>query len=90
MSIKTIIPVYLRSLTDDKEEITLDGSTVGECLDQLTEQFPRMKKMLLDSDGNLYDYVSIFINREDAYPNELAKPLKDGDNLHILYVVAGG
>jgi len=26
----------------------------------------------------------------DAYAEELAKPVKDGDEIHIIYIIGGG
>ena len=49
-----------------------------------------MEKMLLAKNGKLFNYVNIYVNGEDAYPDELAKPAKDGDELHILYIISGG
>ena len=90
MSIKVDIPSYLQPYTNDQEVVGVKGDTVGECLDHLIEQFPDMKKMLFNKKGKLLDYVVIYINGEDAYPNELVKPVKDGDEFHILYIIGGG
>ncbi|MBI2328420.1 MAG: MoaD/ThiS family protein [Chloroflexi bacterium] len=90
MSIKVDIPSYLQPLTNDTDAVQVKGRTVGQCLNHLIEQFPGMGKMLLDKDGALFDYVNIYLNGEDAYPDELAKPIKDGDELYILYIIGGG
>ena len=90
MSIKIEIPSYLQSLTNNTEVVETNGSTVGACLNHLVEQFPRMDKMLFDKNGKLHSYVGIYVNGEDAYPEELVKPVKDGDDLYILYIIGGG
>ena len=90
MSIKIDIPAYLQPFTDNMEVVEVDGSTIGRCLDHLVKQFPGMEKMLLTKNSELFDYVSIFVNGGDAYPDELTKPVKDGDELHILYIIGGG
>ncbi len=90
MSIKINIASYLKPLTKKMEVVEVNGSTVGECLNHLVKQFPRMEKMLFDKNGELFGYVGIYVNEEDAYPEELAKPVKDGDELYILYVIGGG
>ena len=89
---KTIIniPSYLQPYTNNMEVVEVNGSTVSECLNHLIKQFPRMEKMLLAKNGDLFNYVNIYINGEDAYPEELTKPVKDGDALHILYIIDGG
>ena len=90
MSIKTGIPSYLQSFTNNLETVEVNGSTVGECLGYLIKQFPGMGKKLFDKNGKLLDYVGIYINGEDAYPDELSRPVQDGDELLILYIIGGG
>ena len=90
MSIKIVIPSYLRPFTNSVEVVEVNGSTVGGCLDNLTQQSPDLKKVLFAENGELLDYVGIFVQGKDAYPQELAKPVKDGDEIHIICVIAGG
>ena len=90
MSIKIEIPSYLQPLTNDIEAVEVNENTVGECINHLVKQFPSMEKMLFAKNGKLHGYVGIYINGEDAYPEELAKPVKDGDELYILYIIGGG
>ena len=90
MSVKLNIPSYLQPYTNDRQVVEVDGSTVSECLNRLATQFPSMEKMLFAKSGKLLDYVSIYIDGEFAYADELARPVKDGDKLHILYIIGGG
>ena len=90
MSVKIEIPSYLQPFTNGSEVVEVKGSTVGECLNRLIELFAVMNKMLITKKGKLHGYVGIYINGEDAYPNELAKPVKDGDKIQILYIIGGG
>jgi len=70
--------------------VEVNGSTTGECLKQLIEQFPSLKKEIFDKDGALLGYLTIFVNKEPAFPNELTRSVKDGDEIHIVPLVAGG
>ena len=90
MGIKIILPPSFERYTNDRDVVEVNGSTVGQCLEQLVAQLPEIKKELFERDGKLLDYVNIYVNRESAYPKELAKAVKDGDELHILFIVAGG
>ena len=90
MSIKITIPSYLQSFTNDKEVVEVNGSTVGECLAHLVQQFPGIEKMLFAKSGKLLPYLGIYINGEDVYPEELAKPIKARDDFYILYIIGGG
>jgi molybdopterin converting factor small subunit len=90
MGVKVSVPVFLQAFTGDQETIEVEGKTVGDCLQALSQMHPDIRKMLVNDRGILHSYVGIYINAEDAFPNELAKPVKDGDEIHILYALAGG
>ena len=90
MSIKINIPSYMQSFTNSTGVIEVNGSTVGECLNHLVKQFPGMKKPLFSRNDNLFENIIISINGESAYPEQLAKPVKDGDEFDIAFMISGG
>ncbi len=90
MSVKIVIPSYLQPFTKGTGVVEVNGITVGECLNHLVKRFPDIEKMLFSKDGKLHSYVGIYVNGEDAYPEELAKLVKEEDELHILYLIGGG
>jgi len=90
MSIEIRISPALSQYSDNQQSAEVSGSTVGECLDQLTERFPRLKKVLFDEKGKVQGHLEIYLNRESTYPEELARRVKDGDKLHIVPVLSGG
>ena len=90
MSIKISIPSYMQSFTNNMKVVEVSGSTVGVCLNHLVKQFPGMRKQLFSRNGNLFENISISVNGESAYPEQLAKPVKDGDELNILFIIGGG
>ncbi len=88
--IKITIPGYMRSFTNNMEVVKVNGSTVGECLNHLVKQFHGMKKQLFSKNGNLFENIIISVNGESAYPEQLAKPVKEGDELTITFIIGGG
>lgn len=90
MSIKVNIPYFLQHLTNNVEVAEVNGTTVGECLKHLVEQFPLIEERLFDEQGKLPIYFNIYVNGESVYPEELTKPVKDGDELHIAFLIGGG
>jgi hypothetical protein len=44
---------------------------------------------LKDKKGKLHNYVNVNINGKDAYPNEMDKEVKPGDEVHVLYTMVG-
>lgn len=76
--------------TDGLEMVEVRGKTVGDCLDHLIEQYPGMREGLFDKKGKLLNVVEVYVNNESAYPEELAKPVQDGDEIHLILMLAGG
>ena len=90
MTAEIYIPQFLQHLTNGVNVVDVNGSTVGECLNDLVKQFPQLRALLFEKKGRLRQLLNIYINRESAYPEELAKPVNDGDKLQIVYIIAGG
>ena len=90
MGINISIHPNLRHLTSEQEVVQVSGNTVGQCLEQLVTQFPDVESGLFTEDGTLLNYVTLYVNGESAYPEELAKSVYDGDELHIVLMIAGG
>ena len=90
MSIKVHINSLLYQYTNNQSLAEVSGKTVGQCLEHLVKQFPNLKKALFNENGKLLGYIDVYVNEESAYPKELAKPVKPGDELHILLMIDGG
>lgn len=90
MSITVNIHQALRQITNNQATVEVAGTTVGECLADLVQQFPDVKGKLFGKNGKLLNYIDIYVNAESSYPEELAKPVKDGDKLSITLMLAGG
>ena len=89
MSVKIRIP-YLQNLGSRQKVFDTNGSTVGECLSALVKQFPQLEGKLFDTNGKLLKNIDVYINGESAYPDELAKEVNNGDEIHISNILAGG
>jgi molybdopterin converting factor small subunit len=90
MGINVHIHQAHRNATDGKNVVEALGNTVGECLKNLMETYPGMEDILFDKKGKLRNTMEIYVNQESAYPDELKKRVKDGDNIHLLFMIAGG
>jgi molybdopterin converting factor small subunit len=78
-----------RRYTHGKEIIQVEGKTVGECLGDLVKQYPPLEKEIFKN-GKLNPLVEVYMNGASAYPNELAKPVKDGDKINLVYMLSSG
>ncbi len=86
-----LIPTPLRKLTNELEEVSVAGATIGELLDNLDQAFPGLKDRVCDEAGNVRRFVNIFVNGEDIrFLEEKATPVKDTDEISIVPAIAGG
>ena len=79
-----------RQFTNGLEVVPTEGKTVGECLADLIRQYPGMEKALFAKKDKLLNNIEVYLNHATAYPNELAKPVKDGDQIHLIVMLTGG
>ena len=75
---------------DDNESVETQGGTVGECIDHLLSQYPGLYNLIFYKDGSLQSFLEVYVNREAATPNELSWPVRDGDEIHLVFTIAGG
>ena len=80
------IQQYIRN----QDLVEVNGSTVGECLDDLIRQFPGVEKWIFDEHRQLLRHVFVYVNAESARKVDLAKPVKDKDTLIIAVLITGG
>jgi sulfur-carrier protein len=90
MSVKININPFLTHITNNQSVVEVSGNTIGQCIQQLVTRFPELKKWLFKKNGKLSNLVDIYLNKESSYPLELDKPVKDGDELHIIVIISGG
>ncbi len=90
MPVNVHIHTTHRQFTNGLEAVAVEGRTVGECLNQLTRQFPGMEKALFVNRGRLLNNIEVLLNQVSAYPDELVKPVKDGDEIYLIVMLAGG
>src|SRR5690242_15961190 len=68
-------------------EVRLEASTVGEALETLESDHPRLDGWVLDDRGRLREHVTVFLNGERT---GLDAPVGENDRMHILPAISGG
>lgn len=85
------IPTPLRRLTRDKDEVSINASTISQLVDKLEEEFPGIKERICDENGNLRRFINLYVNNEDIrFMNGMDTPLKETDTVSIIPAIAGG
>ena len=81
----------LRRFTDGEASIEVNGDSINKVLEELFNAHPDIKGHLVEEDGNLRNFVNIFINGEDIrHLSDITTEVKNGDEISIVPAVAGG
>jgi molybdopterin synthase sulfur carrier subunit len=90
VSVKVNLHPYFTHITEGKNVLEVEGKTVGQCLEDMVQQYPELKEWLYSEEGDLSNLYEVYVNMESAQPERLAKPVRDGDEIHIVIIIAGG
>ena len=91
MALKVLLPVALRHLTGNQDEVDLNGKDVGEVMNELVNRFPELKTHLFNENGQIRNFVNIYRNDEDVrYLDNDQTSVKEGDIISIVPSIAGG
>jgi molybdopterin synthase sulfur carrier subunit len=91
MSVLVRIPTPLRRLTGGEDKVSVEGDTLKAVVTSLEEQFPGIKARLCDEEGNLRNFVNVYVNGEDVrFLDGLGTATNAGDEVSVVPAVAGG
>ena len=91
MAVKVRVPTPLMKLTDNKSEVTADGSNITEILNNLESQFAGIKESICEENGSPRRFINIYLNEDDIrFLDGEKTAVKDGDEISIIPAIAGG
>ncbi len=91
MPVKVRIPTPLRSLTNGEEEVTVEGKSIQEVIDNLETNFSGFKERLCDEHGQIRRFINFYLNDEDIrFKDNQETAVNDGDQISIVPAIAGG
>jgi molybdopterin synthase sulfur carrier subunit len=91
MGVSVKIPTPLRKLTNGQAEVSVEGKTVKEVIENLERDCNGIKARICDEQGNLRRFVNVYLNDEDIrFLQDLDTVISDGDGLSIIPAIAGG
>ncbi|HKH59618.1 MAG TPA: MoaD/ThiS family protein [Flavitalea sp.] len=86
-----IIPTPLRKFTNNTAKIDIHAGTIEETVNELTVNFPDLKKHLLDEKGQIRSFINIFVGESDIRDLQQEKTSVKTDTLiSIVPAIAGG
>ncbi len=91
MAVKVRVPTPLMKLTNNKSEVTAEGATISEILNNLESQFAGIKERICEESGAPRRFINIYLNEEDIrFLEGESTAVKDGDEISIIPAIAGG
>ncbi len=89
MSITVRIPSPLRQYTELMSEIEMEGTTVGEVLDNFKARFPDANTRFFSTKTSRF--MNLYLNDQDVRTlKDLETPVVEKDTLSIVFAIAGG
>ena len=86
-----IIPTPLRKFTNNTARLQIQANNINEVVNELTQNFPDLKKHLLDESGKVRSFVNIFVGDDDIRNLEQEQTtVKDETIISIIPAIAGG
>lgn len=91
MTVTVRVPGPLRRLTNGSGEVSVEGGTVKDALQNLDAAYPGFRDRLYDDEGKLRQFINIYVNDSDIrFGQGLDTPVGERDELSIVPAVAGG
>ena len=91
MAVTVRIPTILRSYTGGSAEVSAEGATLADVIEDLEVKHPGLRARLLDDAGKLRRFVNVYVNDDDVRFSEgLGTATPDGAGVSIIPAVAGG
>jgi molybdopterin converting factor small subunit len=91
MSVHVRIPTILRSYTGGASEVTAEGATLSEVLDDLEANHSGIKARVLDDAGEIRRFVNVYVGNDDVrFLEGLGSATPAGTKISIIPAVAGG
>jgi molybdopterin synthase sulfur carrier subunit len=86
-----IIPTPLRKFTNNEGMLKVSATDINTIVQELTLNFPNLKKHLLDEQGRIRAYVNIFVGSEDIRNLQQENTLVEENSIiSIVPAIAGG
>jgi molybdopterin converting factor small subunit len=86
------LPNVVKMVGSKKVTFDFSGTTVNDLVSELAGQYgEKVQKFLLDESGQLDMSLSLTVNQQEwIRHNQMDRPLRDGDKVTIMMLVAGG
>jgi len=88
VSVLVRVAALLHDYTDGKDELRVEGATLGEVMDDLDSRFPGLAFRVLDEQGRVRQHMRVFVGEIPA--RDRTTPIQAGVELFIVGALSGG
>jgi molybdopterin synthase sulfur carrier subunit len=85
---KLRLPTVLRPLADNSAVVEVEASDLAALSAEIRLRYPALAERLYDGDGRWRDFVSVFVDGEDARYLDRAAPIRS--EVQLLPAISGG
>ncbi|MFE9552563.1 MoaD/ThiS family protein [Streptomyces sp. NPDC006703] len=75
---------------DNQRTVSIEAPTLSDALAELTTKYPEMKRILLDTTGQLRQAHKVCLNGEMISRPDSALPLSEDDRIELFTAISGG
>lgn len=91
VEIKVRVPLSIQRLADNKIEFKCHGDTIEELFLNMERTYPGVDNILWDEKGKINSHLILSLNGKIIRSSKREiTPLKDGDEVLIIQLIAGG
>lgn len=86
------VPIITKIVGGKRLSLDFPGQTVDDLIDEMIDRYgQKLRRFLLDDSGKLDSVFKILLNKKEWIRREqMSTPLKDGDQVTLMMLVAGG
>lgn len=82
------VPTPLRSYTQGRAEVEVDGDDLAAVLLALDREYPGFRFRVIDEQDQIRRHIKLFVGTRQA--RALSTPVPRGDPVHVLCALSGG
>ncbi len=87
---KLRLPAVLRPLADGSPVVEVEASDLTALAAEIRRRYPALAERLYDPDGAWRDFVSVFVDGEDARYLDRSAPIAKTSEVQLLPAISGG
>jgi len=82
------LSTHFRAYTSGEARVEASGSTVAEVFEDLDRRFPGLRFRVIDEQDHVRRHIKVFVNLQMI--EDLATPVSEADELHVIGALSGG